>query len=675
MASARGKLSRILLVDDDRDVREVTRLALERGGFAVLAHASGAQALADAEEFRPQLLLLDVAMREMDGPTTLALLRSLQGLEQTPAVFLTAKASAREAGPLARLGVAGVIAKPFDPMRLAEEVERIWHAASPEPPPMPAGGDFGRLREDYARAFPHRWRRLHEAWSRARAGDEGALETACGILHQLAGSGATFGFPEVSRIAGEARRMLDRPRRGAGGPVAAAIDRALEALRDAAAAADAPMREDEPAVRAANAPGRPGRVVYLFEEDAELAQAFQARLRAFGFDVRIFATPTLLEAALRRARPEAVVMDVVLAEGRLAGPRAVVESAAMRWSNVPVLFVSGRTDLDARLGVVRAGAAAYLAKPVRIAELVERLDRLCGDAPEAELRAVLVDPGTGRAPGIAAALGREGIACDLVADPVVLPDLFEHGNVDTVLICGKVPGCTSAELAAVIHQVERAAQVPVVLLAGDDADPASLAAADAVLAPAAAEADVVAAVRKWCVRHRQHRGLASTDGLTGLANRTRVLQQLDVEEARARRYRHPLSVAMLDVDRFKRVNDREGRAAGDRVLASLGGFLRQRLRKTDFVGRYGGEEFMVLMPETPAAGALARLERLRAEFSALQHFGPGSAFAVTFSAGVACSPPIAGPAALAAAADGALHRSKRAGRDRVTLAAEPQAVQ
>ena len=157
------------------------------------------------------------------------------------------------------------------------------------------------------------------------------------------------------------------------------------------------------------------------------------------------------------------------------------------------------------------------------------------------------------------------------------------------------------------------------------------------------------------------------DGLTGLANHTLILRQLELESSRAIRHQHALAVAMIDVDHFKRLNDSEGHAIGDRVLASLGRFLRQRLRKTDFVGRYGGEEFMVLLPETSGRASMERLDTLRREFSAIRHSGSKNVFSITFSVGIACFPEIHGAVNLAAAADRALYGAKGAGRNCVVL--------
>lgn len=120
-------LSRVLYVEDEPDIQEVVRLALEMvGGFEVEVCGSGRDALARAQEYRPDLILLDVMMPGMDGPTTLAALRQVPELEQTPVVFMTAKVQAHEVAHYKEMGALDVIAKPFDPMTLSATVAEIW---------------------------------------------------------------------------------------------------------------------------------------------------------------------------------------------------------------------------------------------------------------------------------------------------------------------------------------------------------------------------------------------------------------------------------------------------------------------------------------------------------------------------------------------------------------------
>ena len=121
------RLERILCVEDEEDIRIVAKLALEGiGGFTFLACASGPEAIQEAPGFAPQMILLDVMMPGMDGPTALKSLRMLPGLEATPVVFITAKVQPSEVAHYRELGAVDVISKPFDPMTLSDQLRDIW---------------------------------------------------------------------------------------------------------------------------------------------------------------------------------------------------------------------------------------------------------------------------------------------------------------------------------------------------------------------------------------------------------------------------------------------------------------------------------------------------------------------------------------------------------------------
>ena len=126
---AEKTLRRILYVEDEPDIQAVARIALEAvGGFQLLVCSSGQEALAAAPAFAPDLILLDVMMPGMDGPSTLAALRALPELRATPVVFMTAKVQTHEVARYRQIGALDVIAKPFDPMTLSATVSSIWAA-------------------------------------------------------------------------------------------------------------------------------------------------------------------------------------------------------------------------------------------------------------------------------------------------------------------------------------------------------------------------------------------------------------------------------------------------------------------------------------------------------------------------------------------------------------------
>jgi diguanylate cyclase (GGDEF)-like protein len=163
------------------------------------------------------------------------------------------------------------------------------------------------------------------------------------------------------------------------------------------------------------------------------------------------------------------------------------------------------------------------------------------------------------------------------------------------------------------------------------------------------------------------RRLANNDGLTSLPNRRRASERLEVEVSRSQRYKNPMAVALCDVDHFKQVNDRFGHNMGDEVLVHVARALQGCLRQVDLVGRWGGEEFLVILPETELAGARIVGDRLRKAVESLPPFtdGPQS---LTCSVGMAVFESDASTTAFVERADQALYRAKRGGRNRCEIA-------
>ncbi len=174
----------------------------------------------------------------------------------------------------------------------------------------------------------------------------------------------------------------------------------------------------------------------------------------------------------------------------------------------------------------------------------------------------------------------------------------------------------------------------------------------------------------------QTRRLANTDGLTGLYNHRYLHQRLEQEIERVGRYQRNLSLVMADIDHFKAYNDAFGHPGGDAVLISVAECLRQVSRSCDVVGRYGGDEFVLILPETPAGEARVMAERASRHVEAL-HLPAGddvTGSEVTLSLGVAALLTTGGDKEdLIEAADTALYEAKRTGRNRVCIAGQPPA--
>jgi diguanylate cyclase (GGDEF)-like protein len=165
--------------------------------------------------------------------------------------------------------------------------------------------------------------------------------------------------------------------------------------------------------------------------------------------------------------------------------------------------------------------------------------------------------------------------------------------------------------------------------------------------------------------------LAIKDGLTGLYNHRYLLEHLTAEFEQVKRYGFPLTCLMLDVDNFKHVNDQHGHVFGDRVLRVLARILREQVRRVDTAGRYGGEEFLILMPHSIAVDVLPVADRIRAEFQEYPFHVDGQTINVTISIGIATASPATGHVkdkkSLLEAADAALYKAKSEGKNRIQI--------
>jgi diguanylate cyclase (GGDEF)-like protein len=164
------------------------------------------------------------------------------------------------------------------------------------------------------------------------------------------------------------------------------------------------------------------------------------------------------------------------------------------------------------------------------------------------------------------------------------------------------------------------------------------------------------------------------DSLTNCFNRGHGLETLDGELRRARRSRLPLSILMFDVDHFKTINDELGHLRGDDLLRAVGAQLTHVLRSTDMRCRYGGDEFLIILADTPLVGAQQVAESVRRQMATLAMVASGRTIPVTVSVGIAAAGPAElGVASLIERADEALYQAKRTGRDRCAVAGAPAA--
>jgi diguanylate cyclase (GGDEF)-like protein len=353
---------------------------------------------------------------------------------------------------------------------------------------------------------------------------------------------------------------------------------------------------------------------------------------------------------------------------------AVLASLHNAQVNLPLLVVSPRDDFRTRLWAVRAGAVAFWKAPTDVLALVTALDRQLRQDTAQPYRALLVDddPAVLRFHG--RILAKAGMLVETVERAEEVLASIDRFNPDLVIADLYMPGVNGVELAMIIRQQSEYDGIPIVFLSAETDHGRQQQAlgigADDFLQKPIAPAQLVSVVSARAERSRAVRRAMMTDGLTGLLGHKYIKAELELELARARRSKAPLSVVLIDIDHFKQVNDRYGHPMGDRVLRVLARLLKQRLRATDRVGRYGGEEFMMVLPETTAEAAKLVVDDLRQRFSRIAHKSEHGELRVSFSGGIAQADADTPILEVVRAADAALYTSKVGGRDRISLARE-----
>ncbi|MGJ7473958.1 diguanylate cyclase [Pseudomonas fulva] len=425
------------------------------------------------------------------------------------------------------------------------------------------------------------------------------------------------------------------------------------------------LRKDDPRDQLLLAPQR--RPVYILLQDHDRAERLAQQLEFFGLGVQALPTADAFRASVGECPPSAVIMDVDF-NGVGQGLALAAEVQARQAKPLPLLFFSHHeTDTPTRLAAVRAGGRDFLTGTLEASSLLEKVERLTDAAPYDPLRVLIIDDSRTQALFTERVLAGAGMITRSLTDPIATMAELADFQPDLIILDLYMPACTGPELAKVIRHNDRYVSVPIIYLSAEDDLDKQLEAmsegGDDFLTKPFRSRHLITTVRNRAARARHLKARMVRDSLTGLYNHTHILQLLEDCSFRARREQQPLSFAMLDIDRFKKINDRHGHPMGDRVIKSLALFLKQRLRKTDFIGRYGGEEFAIVMPNTALEAAYKVLDDIRGRFAEILYPAQPHDLRCTFSAGVVQLDEGLDALTMASAADEALYRAKHAGRN------------
>ena len=535
------------------------------------------------------------------------------------------------------------------------------------------------LRAAYAAQLPAKIDDIETYWQNLRNGSSRSdTEVLHRLTHSLAGSGSTFGFPKLSGIARSIEQRLKAWLEQDGSPTEAQwsdVAALISELRFAAVAPDskqvpAAIRPETVVAEVPATSDHP--LIYLIEDDRTLADELALQLDHFGYRVKVFHTTHGVAAAVADQRPDAFVTDINLPCGPMAGVQLLADLQKQHGPDLPVIFMSSRNDFSARLAAARAGGVAYFVKPLDIAPLVDRLDQLTRRGESKPYRILAVDDDAALAAHYELVLRQAGMHVRTETRPEHVIQAIVESKPELILMDVYMPTCSGLELAKLIRQQEAYLGIPIVFLSSESNLEKQFSAmrmgGDDFLTKPVPDEHLVSSVSVRAERARVLSSLMVQDSLTGLLKHTMIKEQLASELSRAKRTGSDLTFAMIDIDHFKGVNDHYGHMSGDRVIKSLSRLLQQRLRKSDSIGRYGGEEFAVVLPNCDAIAAARLIDAIRDDFAAIHYQHGGCEFSVTFSAGLASFPLFGNAEDINQAADEALYGAKNRGRNCVVVA-------
>lgn len=521
-----------------------------------------------------------------------------------------------------------------------------------------------RIKQHFAQRVTHQARLLLEIWQRLQGAEwsPALLAELEQASQKLANSAERFDQAEHLRMAQGIQNALENVRNNRSrlsSETIAELNQLMQRL------ARTGLRHGDQLEQTSLPPLR--RPVYIALSDLEQGHKLAAQLQAFGLNARHLDNRAEFQAAFEERKPAALILDI-----DFSGPGQALALMEPINNNsetrVPLLLFSDQeTDAATRLTGIRSGASDFFIHSLDASTLLERIERFGQINQDDPLQVLVIDDSRAQSTHAEMVLNSAGIITRSINQPLHALDVLDEFQPDLIILDMYMPECLGPELAKVIRQHERYVSIPIIFLSAEDDLDKQLDAmsdgGDDFLTKPIKPRHLIATVRTRAARARSLKARMVRDSLTGLYNHTHTLQLLEDARRRCQKQQQPLCFAMIDIDHFKKVNDTYGHPMGDRVIKSLALFLKQRLRKTDYIGRYGGEEFAIILPDTGLEDAMRVLDGIRRGFAEI-HFTTGlKDLLCTFSAGVAQLTEHEEGGQLSKRADEALYVAKHDGRN------------
>jgi len=529
------------------------------------------------------------------------------------------------------------------------------------------------LKDDFAAKLPSKLDKIEQVWNQASAeNQEETIAELIFLCHKLAGSGASFGFQDVSkyaRLAEEASKEIQKNSE-LNSNVSWADDLhpklyplINDLLKQKTSHQDniTQSKIKKQKIRH-EASDEEKLLIYIIEKNRLTAEEITLKLKTYNYSVRSFSQLDDLKEAIIDNTPNAVIIDSTIFNTQT---KTTINELRQDYQ-FEIIHLANNSSFETRLDAVRIGVDHYFTKPVDFSTVVDVLDILAEKDTPISTKVLIVDDSISTSQFYSLSLKAEGIETKVVTDPFKVMDEIIDFKPELILLDLHMPKCSGLELASVIRQQGNYLSTPIIFLSSETDTQKQLSAleigADEFLNKPVNVDHLIAVVKNKIIRYRQLSTFMHNDSLTGLLNHTSILSTLDTELARAKRENSNFSYVMIDIDFFKNINDTYGHYMGDMVIKSISRYIKQNLRVTDSVGRYGGEEFVAILPGIDMAMATRVMQKILDGFSKVDFVHFNHKFNVSFSCGIADYSTSSTANEIIDAADKALYVAKNDGR-------------
>lgn len=412
--------------------------------------------------------------------------------------------------------------------------------------------------------------------------------------------------------------------------------------------------------------------IIVLEDDPTLAQDMIHKLSSTSFEITVIPGIAQIKPSFQE-NTSCIIANLDNLNDKQIKLLGEIEEVR---SSIPLIFISQDNSIDARLKAVKSGGQAFILKPVDYTQLLQAIDSLTERQLMQKYRVLIVDDQKSLSDYYATILEGADFEVMSVNHPETeLMAALTDFTPDLILLDLYMPYCNGQDLAGIIRQMDNLLSVPLVFLSAESSSDLQLRAmstgADAFLTKPVSPDDLLLTVQSRIKRGRAVHDLVTKDPLSGLLNRRESIRRLDEEVSRSRRNGTPLSVAMLDLDHFKKINDTLGHATGDWVIKFFARSMQKVFRETDIIGRQGGEEFVVIFPDTDTEAAQLACKRLKKYIKESESDLPTP---FTYSGGLAFVEENEDSDKILERADLALYKAKEKGRNKVITATNNASV-